>query len=266
MAVLVIKRLSDAIRDGDTVRALVKGTAINNDGSAKVGYTAPSVAGQEAVIVEALEMAEVDPGSITYVEAHGTGTFLGDPIEIEALTRAYRRYTDRTQYCAVGSVKSNIGHLDTGAGTVGIVKTALAMQHREIPPTVSYSRPNPQIDFEHSPFFVNDSLQEWSNADGPLRAGVSAFGLGGTNAHVIMEEAPHLDRPPSTRAWHVIPMSAKTPEALERATANLAQHLARETGEDLGDVAYTLHVGRRPFEHRRVPRGCGSSRRSSGTG
>jgi acyl transferase domain-containing protein len=220
MAMIVIKRLSDAIRDGDTVRALVKGTAINNDGSVKIGYTAPGMEGQEAVIAEALEMAEVDPATITYVEAHGTGTFLGDPIEVGALTGAYRRYTDRTQYCAIGSVKSNIGHLDTGAGTVGIIKTVLAMQHGQIPPTVGFSQPNPQIDFQNSPFFVNDTLRDWIVDDGPRRAGVSAFGLGGTNAHIVLEEAPPIVRSASDRRWHLILLSARTPAALEQSTAN----------------------------------------------
>jgi amino acid adenylation domain-containing protein len=185
-----LKRLADAKRDGDPIYAVIKGSAINNDGSAKIGYTAPSAQGQAEVIAQALSAADVAADTITYVETHGTGTNLGDPIEVSALTRAFRQHTERRQFCAIGSVKTNIGHLDTAAGVAGLIKTVLALKHGEIPPSLHFAEPNPQIDFANSPFYVNASLQEWKTEDGvPRRAGVSAFGIGGTNVHVILEEA-----------------------------------------------------------------------------
>src|SRR4029079_19752418 len=189
-AVLVLKRLSDAVRADDTVFAVIKGSAVTNDGSAKSGCTAPSIAGQTAVIEEALAVAEVDADTIGMVEAHGTGTSLGDPIEVAALTQAYRRDTRRRQYCAIGAPKTNIGHLDAAAGVAGLIKAALALHHEQIPPSLNFSRPNPQIDFGASPFFVNTELREWTRSEQPRRAAVSAFGLGGTNAHLVLEEAP----------------------------------------------------------------------------
>jgi amino acid adenylation domain-containing protein len=252
MAAVVLKRLSDAQRDGDVIHAVLRGSAINNDGGNKTGFTAPSVDGQSAAIQQALAMADVDAASIGYVEAHGTGTSLGDPIEIAALTRAYRKHTDRRGYCRIGSVKTNIGHLDAGAGVAGLIKAVLAVKHGEIPPSLNYRSPNPQIDFENSPFVVATSLEPWSDADGPRRAGVSSFGIGGTNAHVIVEQPPDVERLVPGRAAQVLVLSAKSAGALDQSSANLADALRRDPSHDLADVAYTLQTGRSPFAHRRM--------------
>ena len=182
---VLVKRLDDAIADGDNIYAVIKGFAANNDGSEKSSFSAPAVDGQVEVIRAALFMAEVESESITYVEAHGTGTEIGDPIEVEALKMAFN--TDKKQYCAIGSVKTNIGHLDTAAAAAGLIKTVLMIKHRQIPPSLNYETPNPGIDFENSPFFVNTRLREWKNNGSPLRAGVSSFGVGGTNVHVVLE-------------------------------------------------------------------------------
>jgi len=190
VGVVFLKRLSDAVREGDPIYAVIKGSAINNDGNLKIGYTAPSQQGQTEVIVKALENAGLTPDDITYIEAHGTGTNLGDPIEVAALTEAFRTGTDRKQYCGLGSVKTNMGHLDAAAGVAGLIKVALAMKNRELPPSLHFNEPNPAIDFANSPFFVNSELKPWTSETGKLRAGVSSFGIGGTNAHVILEEAP----------------------------------------------------------------------------
>jgi acyl transferase domain-containing protein len=252
VGIVVLKRLEDALRDGDRVEAVIRGSAINNDGAAKVGYTAPSVEGQAAVIAEAQTIAGVTADSISYVEAHGTATPLGDPIEAAALTRAFRASTKERGYCALGSVKSNIGHLDAAAGVAGLIKTVLALKHRELPPSLHYQSANPEIDFASSPFFVNASLRPWERNGTPRRAGVSSFGIGGTNAHVIVEEAPEPEHgAESKREWQVLPLSAKTETALETVTNNLSVHLERNTDE-LADVGYTLAVGRRAFAHRRV--------------
>ncbi len=252
VGVVVLKRLQDALRDGDTIHAVIKGSAINNDGALKVGYTAPSVEGQAQVIAAAQEAAGVSADSITYVEAHGTATPLGDPIEIAALTQAFRKGTDRTGFCAVGSVKTNLGHLDAAAGVTGLIKTALALRHRQIPPSLHFAAPNPKIDFAASPFYVNTKLAEWRSEEGPRRAGVSSFGMGGTNAHAVLEEAPAVEPSGPSRAWQLLQLSARTPEALEEATANLARFLAHNPGVSLPDVAHTLQVGRVAFEHRRM--------------
>src|SRR5262249_6931636 len=177
------------IRDRDTIYAVIKGSAVNNDGGNKVGYTAPGVSGQREVILQAQNDASVDSETISYVEAHGTATPVGDPVELAALTQAFRTRTAKNAFCALGSVKSNVGHLDTAAGVAGLIKAALALQHRQIPPTLHFERPNPKIDFEKSPFYVNTSLAEWPAGVTPRRAGVSSFGIGGTNAHVVVEEA-----------------------------------------------------------------------------
>ena len=250
VGVVVLKRLPEAVRDGDTILAVIKGSAINNDGALKVGYTAPSVEGQAAVIEEALAMADVAPETISYVEAHGTATPLGDPVEVAALTRAFGAQTERTGFCAIGSVKTNIGHLDAAAGVAGFIKTVLALKHKALPPSLHFEKANPQIDFARSPFYVNGRLREWRAS--PRRAGVSSFGIGGTNAHVILEEAPAAEPSPSTRPRHLLVLSAKTATALEAATANLAAHLERNPEVDLGDVAYTLQAGRRTFPQRRA--------------
>lgn len=251
VAMLTLKRLADAIEDGDQIDALILATVINNDGSAKVGFTAPSVEGQSAAIEGALAMADVDADTIDFVEAHGTGTTLGDPIEIAALTRAFRQSSERRNYCAIGSVKTNIGHLDAGAGAAGLIKTILSLKHAQIPPSLNFTRPNPQIDFENSPFFVNDKLRDWDANETPRRAGVSAFGLGGTNFHAIVEEAPVLDPSGPGRLWHVLPLSARSGDILNRATADLAEHLTENPEQNLADAAYTLQLGRPNFEHRR---------------
>jgi acyl transferase domain-containing protein len=250
--VVVLKRLADALSDGDTIHAIIKGSAANNDGSLKVGYTAPSVEGQSAVIEEALSMAMVEPETITYVEAHGTATPLGDPVEIAALTEAFRKSTGKKGFCAVGSVKTNIGHLDAAAGVASFIKTVLALKHRMLPPSLHYNTPNPRIDFASSPFYVNGRLSTWEAGATPRRAGVSSFGIGGTNAHVVVEEAPTLSPAESSRSHHLIVLSAKTGQALEAATANLAARLKEDAGINLGDLAYTLQAGRRHFSHRRA--------------
>ncbi|MFP2902772.1 type I polyketide synthase, partial [Corallococcus sp. 4LFB] len=253
VGVVLLKRLSDALRDGDTVYAVIKGSAINNDGALKAGFTAPSVDGQTEAITEALAMADVEASSISYVEAHGTATPMGDPIELAALKRAFRSSSRAT--CALGSVKSNLGHLDAAAGVTGLIKTALALHHRKLPPSLHYSAPNPQLGLEGSPFYVNASLQDWQPPAGvPRRAGVSAFGIGGTNAHVILEEAPAPESSEpliSAGTPQVLVLSAKTASALESATAQLASHLQAHPELPLADVAFTLQVGRRLLPHRR---------------
>ena len=191
VGIVVLKRLSDAIADGDTIYAVIKGSAINNDGAEKVSLTAPSVTGQATVIAAALQQANIDPASLSYIEAHGTGTALGDPIEIAALTRALRGHSGG---CAIGSVKTNLGHLDAAAGIAGLIKTALALKHQQIPPSLHFQQPNPKIDFAHSPFTVQRQLSPWPRNGTPRRAGVSSFGMGGTNAHVILEEGPEGGR------------------------------------------------------------------------
>ena len=190
VGIVVLKRLSDALAAGDHIYAVIKGSAINNDGSLKVGYTAPGVEGQAEVITKALAMAEVLPETVRYVEAHGTGTALGDVVEIAALTQAFRASTNKKGFCAIGSVKTNTGHLNTAAGVTGLIKTTLLLKHRELPPSLHFTEPNPKIDFANSPFFVNNTLSEWVVSKYPRRAGVSSFGIGGTNAHVVLEEAP----------------------------------------------------------------------------
>jgi amino acid adenylation domain-containing protein len=250
VGIVVLKRLDDAMRDGDYIHAVIKGAVINNDGSAKVGYTAPGVEGQMTAIAEAHAMAEIDPATITYVETHGTGTILGDPIEIEALTRAFRTKTDKKGYCAIGSVKSNVGHLDTAAGAVGLIKTVLSLKHKTLFPSLHFETPNPKIDFENSPFYVNTKLSQWETDSTPRRAGVSSFGIGGTNAHVILEEAPSIEPSGESRPYQLLVLSAQTKSALERTVANLGEHLRLHPELNLADVAYTLQVGRKPFDHR----------------
>ncbi len=263
--VVVLKRLADALADGDTVRAVIRGTASNNDGSLKVGFTAPSVEGQAEAIRNAQLAAGVDPATIQYVEAHGTGTAMGDPIEVAALTRAFREATGELGFCAIGSVKTNVGHLDAAAGAAGLIKTVLALQHREVPPSLHFEEPNPAIDFAASPFYVAARLAPWAAPDGlPRRAGVSSFGIGGTNAHAVLEEAPEPLPSGPARPAQLLVLSSKTAAALERATERLAEWLERRpelTPEELADVAFTLQVGRKAFRHRRtlVCRGAGEA-------
>jgi amino acid adenylation domain-containing protein/thioester reductase-like protein len=248
---VLLKPLAAALADGDRIHAVIRGSAINNDGAFKIGFTAPSVEGQAAVISEALDAAGVGPETIGYVEAHGTATPLGDPIEVEALTQAFRAGTVETGFCALGSVKTNIGHTDTAAGIAGLIKTVLMLEHGVRVPSLHLTKPNPAIDFESSPFYVGTRTEPWTGS--PRRAGVSSFGLGGTNAHVILEEPPKQER--ETRAgrpWQLLTLSARTAKALDAATARLAAFLERHSETPLEDVALTLHTGRRRFEHRRV--------------
>ncbi|MEC4812232.1 MAG: FkbM family methyltransferase [Scytonema sp. PMC 1069.18] len=256
VGVVVLKRLTDAIADRDCIHAVIKGSAINNDGSGKVGYTAPSVDGQAEVIAEALALAGIDPETVSYIEAHGTGTSLGDPIEIAALTKVFRANTQKRNFCAIGSVKTNVGHLDTAAGVTSLIKTVLALKHKQIPPSLHFEEPNSRIDFANSPFYVNTTLSEWKTNGTPRRAGVSSFGIGGTNAHVILEEAPDVETRDfasgDSRPWQLLMLSAKTSSALETATANLANYLQQHPDLNLADVAYTLQVGRQAFDYRRA--------------
>lgn len=252
IGIVVLKRMVDAVHDGDCIHAVIKGFAINNDGSEKIGYTAPSLNGQAEVIMEALAMAGVSPEAISYVEAHGTGTALGDPIEIAALTKAFRASTDRRGFCAIGSVKTNIGHLNTAAGVAGLIKTVLALNHRSLPPSLHFEQPNPKIDFAASPFYVNTKLTEWGRNETPRRAGVSSFGIGGTNTHVIVEEAPQRESAPTSRPGSLLAISAQTASALEKATVELIEFLRRHEEINIADAAYTLQVGRKAFGHRRA--------------
>ncbi|MBD6618567.1 acyltransferase domain-containing protein [Komarekiella sp. 'clone 1'] len=253
VGIVVLKRLEDTLNDRDFIHAVIKGSAINNDGSNKVSYTAPRIEGQAKVIKTAQVIAELEPETITYIETHGTGTSLGDPIEIAALTQAFQSSTKKQGFCAIGSLKTNIGHLDAAAGVAGLIKTVLALKHKQIPPSLHFEQPNPQIDFANSPFYVNNKLSEWKTGKHPRRAGVSSFGIGGTNAHVILEEAPVVTPKESiSRPWQLLVISAKTQTALESATTNLANYLAEHPDTNLADVAHTLQVGRRNFSHRRV--------------
>jgi amino acid adenylation domain-containing protein len=249
--VVLLKRLDDAFADGDDIYAVIKGFAANNDGTAKSSFSAPAVDGQTAVIRTALYMAEVEPETITYVEANGTATRLGDPLEIEALKTAFN--TNKTRYCAIGSVKTNIGHLDTAAGIAGMIKVALMMKHRQIPPSLNYKNPNPEIDFEHSPFFVNTQLREWETNGEPLRAGLSSFGVGGTNVHLILEQAPGQDKAdPPARPFQLLLLSARTANALEQASKNFLDYLKENPHTNLADAAFTLNTGRKAFEHKKM--------------
>ncbi|MEM9538585.1 MAG: SDR family NAD(P)-dependent oxidoreductase [Cyanobacteria bacterium P01_E01_bin.42] len=252
IGVVVLKRLEDAMADNDTIYAVIKGSAVNNDGGRKIGYTAPSEEGQTRVIRTAQMMAEVEPDSIGYMEAHGTGTPLGDPIEIAAMTKAFREKCDAKGFCATGSVKTNVGHLDAAAGITGFMKTVLALHHQQIPPSLNFNTPNPQIDFENSPFYVNTQLKDWQRNGTPRRAGVSSFGFGGTNVHVVLEEAPSPSIKTSANRPQLLSLSAKTATALERMSDRLVNHLKASPDLDLADVAGTLHLGRWQLPHRRT--------------
>ncbi|MEM9581226.1 MAG: type I polyketide synthase, partial [Pseudomonadota bacterium] len=251
--VLVLRRLEDAIADRDHIWAVIKGSAVNNDGSDKAGYLAPSVGGQAAAIAEAQAVAGITADSVDYVECHGTGTYLGDPIEVAALTEAFRETTQDNGFCRIGSVKTNIGHLDTAAGAASLIKTALSLHHGQMPPSLGYEAPNPAIDFASSPFRVNDQLTDWTPRRGVRRAGVNSLGVGGTNAHVIVDEAPQREASePSDWPFHLLTVSGRNKAALDANTAALARYLKDTPDADLADVAYTLKEGRRAFERRRV--------------
>ena len=251
VAIAVLKRLDDAIADGDNIQAVILGTAVNNDGATKGSYTAPSIEGQYAVLSESLAVADVSPETIGYVEAHGTGTALGDPIEIEALQRVFRTVTDKKQFCGVGSLKSNIGHLNTISGLAGTIKAALCVKTGEIPPSLHFEKPNPKIDFANSPFYVPTELTKWS-ADGPRRACISAFGIGGTNTEVVIEEPPKPFSDPTAKSMHVAIVSAKTATALDAACSRLARHLREHPEENIADVCHTLATGRALYPHARA--------------
>lgn len=251
--VVVLRRLEDAIADGDYIHAIVKGSAINNDGALKVGYMAPSVDGQAQAIAEALAIADVGADTISYIEAHGTGTPVGDPIEISALTQAFRQTTDRVGFCGIGSVKSNIGHTDTAAGVANFLKVALALQHRQLPPSLFFESNNPACDFERSPFYVNHTLKPWTPPVGvPRRAGVSSLGVGGTNAHMVLQEAPTRPASGPSRHHQLIVQSAKSLSALDAGSAALAEHFKTQPQTNLADAAYTLRVGRQAMKQRRI--------------
>ena len=249
---VLLKRLSDAVADGDRVHAVIRGSAINNDGAGKVGFLAPSVGGQARVISEALAVAGVAAEQVGFVEAHGTGTIIGDPIEVTALTQAYRESTEKRGFCRLGSVKANIGHLGEAAGIAAFIKAVLALSNRQIPPHINYSKPNPDLDLAQSPFVINTALEPF--AASPRIAGVTALGAGGTNAHVLVEEAPPTPTaaPAAHRPAELLLLSAKTPGALDAATVNLADHLAGAAPAEPADAAYTLAIGRKAFTHRRA--------------
>ena len=269
VGIVVLKKLSDALADGDCIYAVIKGSAINNDGAQKVGLTAPSVTGQANAIAATLEKAGVSPETIGYIETHGTGTALGDPIEITALNKIFRQHTQAKRFCAIASVKTNIGHLDAAAGIAGLIKAALAVKYGKIPPSLNFESPNSQIDFDNSPFYVNDRLQDWESKDTPRRAAVSSFGMGGTNAHLILEESrgsrgsggsrgsrgsggeeERRGRGERENSWKLLLLSAKNTTTLSTVTNNLKEYLKLHPELDLADVAYTLQIGRRSLEQR----------------
>jgi len=251
--VVVLKRLEQALADGDAILAVIRGSAVNNDGGVKVGFAAPSLEGQAAVIAAAQGDAGLAVDAIDYVEAHGTGTALGDPIELAALTRVFGEAGARPGTCAIGSVKANIGHLSRAAGVAGLIKTVLALAHGELPPSLNFERPNPQIDFAQSPFFVNTKLRPWKKSPSRVRrAGVSSFGVGGTNVHVIIEEAPLPARSDTSKPWQLLTLSARTDTALASASAALLGELTRSPSTELADVAWSLQAGRADFAFRRA--------------
>jgi amino acid adenylation domain-containing protein len=263
-ALVVLKRLAEALEHGDPIHAVIRGTAINNDGAVRVGFTAPGVEGRAAVVAMAQAVADIDPATLGLIEGHGTATFLGDPIEVDALRQVFEAATDRKGFCALGSVKANIGHLDAAAGVASLIKATLALEHGVIPPTPHFEQPNPRLRLEDSPFFVNTEPLPWPAGEEPRRAGVSSFGMGGSNAHAVLEEAPPV-RPSGpidpVRPWQLLVLSAAHTVALEEATDRLADHLARHPELDLAglaDIAFTLQVGRQELAHRRILV-CGSA-------
>ena len=254
--IVLLKRLDDALRHRDYIHAVIKSGAVNNDGSMKVGYTAPGVGGQSEAIVRAME--NIDPNTVGYVETHGTGTVLGDPIEISALTEAFRkRGAEGENYCAIGAIKSNVGHLDTAAGVAGLIKVTLSLREKVIFPSLHFQNPNPSIDFANSPFYVNTRLRSWQRNESPRRAGVSSFGIGGTNAHLVVEEAPESGSSESTgisRPYPLMLISGRNDAALEQATENIASYVSGSSVSvsNPADAAYTLALGRRHFPFRRA--------------
>jgi len=248
VGVVLLKRLEDAISDNDNIRAVIKGTAVNNDGRQKIGYTAPSIHGQAEVSRIALEVAELDPQDINFVEAHGTATPLGDPIEVHALNEAFG--LDASNTIAIGSVKSNIGHAGEAAGIAGLIKSVLALEHRQLPPTLNFSEANPELEIDKTPFYVAEKAVDWKEKDLILRAAVNSVGLGGTNAHVVLEEAPTSSEVSSGDGYHLLTMSARTDDQLRKVLDRLTTHLKENPSENIANVAYTTHVGRKAFLHR----------------
>ncbi|WP_068773800.1 non-ribosomal peptide synthetase [Paenibacillus sp. FJAT-26967] len=249
--VLVLKPLQNALRDGDHIYGVIKGCAINQDGSSN-GITAPNPAAQEEVIVRAWEDARIDPQTITYIETHGTGTKLGDPIEFEGLQKAFRRTTSKKHFCAIGSVKSNIGHLNHAAGIAGIIKAVLSLHHKQLPPSLHIFRPNKEIDFKRSPLYINDTLSDWETEGVPRRCGVSSFGLSGTNCHIVLEEAPEVKKQlqPAGKGPYLLSLSAKSEEALTDLVRKYSLQIPVWSDEQLGDICYTANVGREQFAYR----------------
>jgi acyl transferase domain-containing protein/acyl carrier protein len=267
VGVIVLKRAQDAIEDGDHIYSLLRGVGVNNDGSDKAGFYSPGVSGQSEVIQKVLSSTGVDPSSISYIEAHGTGTKLGDPIEVLALTEVYQKYTAKRQFCGIGSVKPNIGHLDTASGLAGFIKVALSLKHKEIPPSINYANPNPEIDFENSPFYVVDQLQKWSTGAAPLRAALSSFGIGGTNAHAILEEysvshtaeSRQVVSKPNDALKFLIPLSARNKDRLNAYVKQLSaflneipSHETQDSTSYLESLSFTLQVGREAMRSRAV--------------
>ncbi len=250
VGIVVLKKYQDAIKDNDTIWGVIKGSAVNNDGSAKVGYMAPGIKGQSEVITRAQKLAGVKPSDISLIEAHGTGTNLGDPIEIKALTNVFRKETQDNEYCVIGSIKANIGHLDAAAGVAGLIKTTLALKHKQIPPSINFNEANPELQIKESPFYINTELKEWKSKNNkPRIAGVSSFGIGGTNAHCILQEAPDIQSEPSQRKYHIIPVSAKSETALNNIKQNLGSYLINNDC-NLSDLSFTLLNGRRRYKYR----------------
>ena len=251
--VVLLKRLRDALEEGDPLYAIVRGSAVNNDGSQRVSITAPGLDGQTEVIAEAISNSGVPVESIGYIEAHGTATEMGDAVELSAMMKAFAETTEQQQFCALGSVKPNVGHLDRASGVTGFIKTVLALKHRQLPPSLNFERTNSDIDLEQSPFYVNTRLQDWpAHADQPRRAGVSSFGLGGTNAHIVLEEPVLTEAGGPSRPYQLLLLSAKSETALQKMTANLGQHLQNHAELSLADVAFTLQTGRSIFGYRRM--------------
>ena len=245
---MVLKRLEDAVADGDAIYAVIRGSAVNNDGMRKVGYTAPGVDGQASVIATALERAEVEPEEIGYVEAHGTATPLGDAVELDALLKVSGG-SAQVRTCALGTVKPNIGHLDRASGIAGLIKAALALRHGMLPPSIDFESPGAEVNLGNSPFFINTELRKWETGIA-RRAGVSSFGLGGTNAHVVLEEAPPRADSAVAEAFQLLVWSGKTPAAVDKSAALLAEFLRHHPDANLADVAFTLATGRSEFDHR----------------
>lgn len=250
VGMVVLKRLEDAINDGDQIHAIIKGSGVNNDGDRKVGYTAPSIQGQIEVIRDALNMAEVSLESIKYIEGHGSATSLGDKIEISALSEVFKNANENYK-CPIGSVKSNVGHLNTASGIAGFIKVCLMLKHSQIPPTAHFERPNSTLAQKKCPFYVTNTLQEWKSENTPLRAGVSSFGIGGTNAHIVLEEAPAAKKSKEDARNPLLVLSAKTRDSLHELSSELKEYILQHPSKNINDVAYTLQIGRKHYQHRK---------------